>query len=212
MKKYDIRPGMTFHSWTAIDIPDYNLKYPKIRCRCVCGKEKMIDVYSLVKGTSKSCGCQITRRPPKDYGIHPGDKMGYWTILTQRKSFFLCRCECGTERIVSAAMLLSGRSRSCGCHRADNQTKEQRQGKQKGQKIMRKIHAAGLAAAYAENRKTNKNSSTGVPGGGIVATKNKKISGIYHDSSQTNTPRLLHKHGGRKNHPQRSRRKIFLRS
>lgn len=164
MKKYDIRPGMTFHSWTALDTPDYSIKYPKVLCRCVCGREKMVDIYSLIRGTSKSCGCQVVRRPPKDYGIHPGDKIGYWTILSRHGRYFSCKCVCGEERTVSARMLVSGRSRSCGCHRADSQTDAQRQGKRKGQRIMREIHAAGLAAAYTENRKTNKNSSTGVLG------------------------------------------------
>lgn len=33
----------------------------------------------------------------------------------KRKSHWLCRCECGTEKIVLGGSLTQGRSRSCGC-------------------------------------------------------------------------------------------------
>jgi hypothetical protein len=42
-----------------------------------------------------------------------------------KKSYFLCRCECGKETVVSSSELRSGGTRSCGCLRiASNRKKE----------------------------------------------------------------------------------------
>lgn len=55
-----------------------------------------------------------------------GQKFGYWTVLNKdpdcSKSYskWICRCECGTIKSVARQSLVTGRSRSCGCHRADN--------------------------------------------------------------------------------------------
>lgn len=157
-----IRPGMKFNSWTVLRAPEYGVKYPKVLCRCVCGKEKMVGIYTLVKGKSKSCGCQ-QNHPQKTYPIGVGDHVGYWTIVNRRGNFFRCRCVCGTERLVQVYMLLSHRSLSCGCKRADNMTDDQLSGKKKGHAVMDAIHAAGLGPSYI-GRKTNKNSGTGFTG------------------------------------------------
>lgn len=53
-----------------------------------------------------------------------GQKFGRWTVLAfteirKEKSFFLCRCECGTEKQVSGNSLKTGASKSCGCLHAE---------------------------------------------------------------------------------------------
>jgi len=54
--------------------------------------------------------------------IEIGDKIGMWTILekssVKKKSrglHFLCKCDCGMERIVRKQCLIEGNSNSCGC-------------------------------------------------------------------------------------------------
>ena len=48
-------------------------------------------------------------------------RFGRWTVLEcagvnkRNKSLWLCRCDCGTERVVSSELLRRGRSQSCGC-------------------------------------------------------------------------------------------------
>jgi hypothetical protein len=49
-----------------------------------------------------------------------GQQFGLWTVgayagMGKNGGRWHCRCECGTERIVSSQMLREGRSRSCGC-------------------------------------------------------------------------------------------------
>lgn len=47
-------------------------------------------------------------------------KYGLWTVIEDkgwnksRHKLLLCKCECGTERIIQKSNLESGRSRSCG--------------------------------------------------------------------------------------------------
>lgn len=51
----------------------------------------------------------------------PGERFGRWTLLSRAEdgphSFkrWLCRCDCGTERVVYQNILRSGGSRCCGC-------------------------------------------------------------------------------------------------
>src|SRR5438046_7403536 len=47
-----------------------------------------------------------------------GQTIGRWTVLeriTGKRTTYLCRCECGTEKIVRHDFLRSGDSQSCGC-------------------------------------------------------------------------------------------------
>lgn len=41
------------------------------------------------------------------------------TDRAPRRPLWRCRCSCGQERVVLGASLLAGRTRSCGCLRAD---------------------------------------------------------------------------------------------
>lgn len=56
-----------------------------------------------------------------------GQTFGRWTVLhrhpSEKKSAqWLCRCSCGTERVVFGFMLRNGKSSSCGCASAKNLT------------------------------------------------------------------------------------------
>lgn len=56
-----------------------------------------------------------------------GERFGRWTVIgfaentskTSRGRRWFCRCDCGTERVVKAQSLLSGKSKSCGCLHSD---------------------------------------------------------------------------------------------
>lgn len=62
---------------------------------------------------------------PDKLSIQHGEKYGRWTIFKEvprrgRSSrHFICRCDCGTERIVSLSHLRMGKSKSCGCFRRE---------------------------------------------------------------------------------------------
>ena len=72
MKKDDIKPGLTIGYWTVIAPPDIT-KHNYVRCRCICGKEKMIYVYNLLQGKSLSCGCK--RKEGDSLALEDGRKL-----------------------------------------------------------------------------------------------------------------------------------------
>lgn len=99
------------------------------KCICVCGKVKRIRGSRLLQGQVKSCGCK-TERIKKKYKDLNGVKFGRWTALEfrgkgvgRRQCGWLCRCECGKEKIVDTGLLKDGISRSCGCLKRDTDLK-----------------------------------------------------------------------------------------
>lgn len=59
--------------------------------------------------------------------FEPGQRFGRWTVLgpgerphsAAHGNHWLCRCDCGNERAVSANSLSCGNSRSCGCYKVE---------------------------------------------------------------------------------------------
>jgi hypothetical protein len=66
-----------------------------------------------------SCGCKDRNRKNGDL---IGKKFGKWEVIEYIKKvksnyFWLCRCECGNERIIPEYQFRYGGSKSCGCTR-----------------------------------------------------------------------------------------------
>lgn len=84
-------------------------------CQCECGTLKEIRATSLISGETKSCGCiQYKDITNQKFGIltaikevQKGTKTSY--------SKWLCKCDCGKEKIVNKRDLLRGHILSCGC-------------------------------------------------------------------------------------------------
>jgi len=65
-----------------------------------------------------------------------GETFGRWTVLARAPNrqqprnryvtYWLCRCECGTEREVSTQNLVQGRTTSCGCRNREVSTERLR--------------------------------------------------------------------------------------
>lgn len=52
--KLTYKDGDIINNWTLLES---SKNFRKCKCRCICGKIKNVDVYSLSSGKSKSCGC-----------------------------------------------------------------------------------------------------------------------------------------------------------
>lgn len=78
----------------------------------------------MKNGDSKSCGCLRAERMTTTGGL-VGQKFGHWTVIAPADPYingakrYLCRCSCGTEKIVVASNLIRGLSKSCGCRGKD---------------------------------------------------------------------------------------------
>ena len=54
-----------------------------------------------------------------------GKKYNRWTVLSldrieNKRAYWLCECECGTQRVISSSSLRCGNSKSCGCLHKEN--------------------------------------------------------------------------------------------
>lgn len=71
-----------------------------------------------------SISTNSTPQFPHNFKDHSGKKFGRWSVVSfagrfKRKATWNCRCDCGTERLITSTALVSGQSSSCGCYRAE---------------------------------------------------------------------------------------------
>lgn len=58
--------------------------------------------------------------------LQPGERYGRYEVICRagadkwRHPMYLCRCDCGNEKIICGDYLKSGRTKSCGCLRNEN--------------------------------------------------------------------------------------------
>lgn len=87
-------------------------------CQCECGARPSVEAYCLTSGNTKSCGHR--------WMDVKGRRFGRWLVVGEKPGLdnhtfsWMCKCDCGVERMVSAHSLIRGRSRSCGCLRVDS--------------------------------------------------------------------------------------------
>ena len=59
-----------------------------------------------------------------------GQRFGFWVVLklgaknTKNQTQWLCKCECGNEKLVTSNSLRTGNSTSCGCNHVPNLANE----------------------------------------------------------------------------------------
>ena len=103
-------------------------------CNCDCGKDCIVNSRNLLRGSTKSCGCfrkeTVSKRRVIDL---TGQRFGRWLVLkefgrtAERNVLWMCKCDCGIEKPVNAAMLRNGMSKSCGCLKSDNMKNRRRE-------------------------------------------------------------------------------------
>jgi hypothetical protein len=119
--------GRRVGRWNVIEYLGGNdAKHNKYRCECDCGAVKDILSFTLRSGGSKSCGClQRDRASEVNAFKHTDIRFGRLLAIRRigkdrnRNAIWLCRCDCGNEASVMARELKSGRTKSCGCFRAE---------------------------------------------------------------------------------------------
>lgn len=93
-------------------------------CRCSCGKELFVETGALRSGNTKSCGCLKTDLASLRTHDLAGKRFGDWLVIDRspvesRNIRWLCECACGTRRDVLGYDLKSGKSKGCGCRKAE---------------------------------------------------------------------------------------------
>lgn len=93
-------------------------KSARWKCRCECGKYKILRSNQLKPFEAKGCICYGTRL--KDL---TGQTFGDLTVLYRTQNSrsnatkYQCQCSCGKEVDAYATHLVSGNTKSCGCKR-----------------------------------------------------------------------------------------------
>lgn len=86
-------------------------------CTCDCGGKTSARLDQIKSGNTRSCGCAKSRDLTNE-------RFGRLTVIREVESNikqrkWLCKCDCGTETIVTAHRLISGHTKSCGCLRSE---------------------------------------------------------------------------------------------
>lgn len=88
------------------------------KCKCDCGKFKIIRGSSLTQGQTKSCGCLQSEDIT-------GQRFGRLVVIKiagqdkWRSKLWECLCDCGATTIVKGESLKAGSTQSCGCLRKE---------------------------------------------------------------------------------------------
>ena len=91
------------------------------RCKCDCGNECLLSSNVLARGQS-SCGCYRHARIRKD---RTGERHGRLVVLgpanikKRTENYWLCKCDCGNECVVSGSQLKKDGTKSCGCYQKE---------------------------------------------------------------------------------------------
>lgn len=118
---YNTYIGKKFNSLTCLEIKEKKQKKQYMLWQCDCGKLKKINLYDVLRGHTKSCGClRGSTTPFKDL---TGIKFGHLTVLSlepkekNKPLKWLCQCDCKnkTLKIIRGTDLKSGATKSCGC-------------------------------------------------------------------------------------------------
>lgn len=118
--------GQKFGRWTVLERAPNDGIYVRWKCRCECGTIRDVLSNSLLAGTSLSCGCYKADVAHELHFIDlTGQQFGFLTVIKRigtRKNttgggspVWLCRCECGNEKIALTTWLRNGTLKSCGC-------------------------------------------------------------------------------------------------
>lgn len=121
-KNFVDRTGLVYGKLTVIESAGYSQELQRAmwKCKCSCGNICVIQGKLLKNGTTKSCGCLRREVPRTDLS---GKRFGIYTVIKfvdknqggRPRRRFLCRCDCGAERIFTASQINTGKPRSCGC-------------------------------------------------------------------------------------------------
>jgi hypothetical protein len=94
-------------------------------CLCDCGQYTKATTGQLKSGHRTSCGCQTIIKTVDLVG----QKFTRMTVIEKlpkipkRQNYYKCICDCGKERVVSAALLLQNKTKSCGCWKSEQTSK-----------------------------------------------------------------------------------------
>lgn len=127
--------GKKFGRLTAIEFA-FKSKYREFwKFVCECGKTKIIYLYDVKRGKTKSCGCNRVIRMMENKLARKdltNKKFGRLLVLKEvdtpenkkkKNLYWLCLCDCGNKKVICSKYLMTNNVLSCGCLQKENKTK-----------------------------------------------------------------------------------------
>ena len=120
MKLIDLT-GQRFGSLIVIERDYSDKKNAKWFCQCDCGKIVSKSGQGLRKGESTCCDRRTCPNKKELFENLRGQIFGRLTAVEPTENrinksvVWRCQCECGNEKMASAALLKTGKTKSCGC-------------------------------------------------------------------------------------------------
>jgi hypothetical protein len=128
--KFEDLAGQKFGLLTVLDDePYFEDNAHMYLCLCECGNMKYLNKYDFKRGKVKSCGHLLDESNHR-LGVR-GNQIKVIDLTNQRfgklivisyaerdylqRCRWLCKCDCGKEKIVDSGNLRSGHTTSCGC-------------------------------------------------------------------------------------------------
>lgn len=122
MARKQVHPDQRFDRLVVIRETETRKGKRYALCRCECGTVREFDIYGLLSGHTRSCGCLA--REKLELGRQAANltdqTFGRLTArhqdgLRNGSVVWVCECECGNVVAVPARDLVSGNTTSCGC-------------------------------------------------------------------------------------------------
>jgi hypothetical protein len=109
--------GKSFGNWTLLSLKPKD----KVECRCTCGKIKLVNYFTIIKGLSTNCGCIASLNTSKRcIRSLVGNQYGYLRVIKRDERYikrlrWMCECKCGKLLTVRSNHLKNCNQNSCGC-------------------------------------------------------------------------------------------------
>jgi hypothetical protein len=114
--------GKRFGRWTVIERAENINGYSSWLCRCDCGTERIMRGEYLRSESSKSCGCLRKEQAQEKYTKDlTGMRFGALIVIERSEErrngrvSWVCRCDCGRERVIPAHTLTARVAEECTC-------------------------------------------------------------------------------------------------
>lgn len=136
--KYDRLVGEKFNKLTILSHYKDGMKR-MLKCKCDCGNITNVRSDRVIKNITKSCGCLNVGNPEKNvekaveariskrkeqYDKMIGKKFNRLLVVEHytdnRKTYFVCKCDCGNTKDIAASQVVNGYTKACGCIRNAN--------------------------------------------------------------------------------------------
>jgi hypothetical protein len=120
--KIPVRIGDTINNWTIIS--ESNKKTSAgctiVLAKCICGNEKEVEYPNIIRGTSKSCGCGISKIKRNFILGERHEMLTFIEEIPHKENIersIKVKCDCGNEKVILACTF--DKSKSCGCIQYD---------------------------------------------------------------------------------------------